>query len=80
MIPVRVQYFAVLRERAGRSEEHLDTDARTVADLYEELLQRRALGLPRSLLRVAVNDDFCDWTRVLEAGDRVVFIPPVAGG
>jgi molybdopterin converting factor small subunit len=27
-----------------------------------------------------VNNDFADWSRRLEAGDSVVFIPPVAGG
>jgi molybdopterin converting factor small subunit len=32
------------------------------------------------MLRVAVNDEFADWSRPLVAGDRVVFIPPVAGG
>ena len=34
-----------------------------------------------ALLRVAINDEFCDWSQPLaEPGDRVVFIPPVAGG
>jgi molybdopterin converting factor small subunit len=32
------------------------------------------------MLRVAVNDEFADWSQPLAAGDRVVFIPPVAGG
>jgi len=32
------------------------------------------------MLRVAVNEEFSDWQRPLEDGDRVVFIPPVAGG
>ena len=80
MTRVHVQYFAVLRERAGRSEESVETHARTAAELYAELRERHALGLPQSLLRVAVNDEFCAWSRTLEAGDRVVFIPPVAGG
>jgi molybdopterin converting factor small subunit len=31
-------------------------------------------------LKVAVNDEFRDWDTPLAAGDRVVFIPPVAGG
>jgi molybdopterin converting factor small subunit len=31
-------------------------------------------------LKVAVNDEFRDWDAVLADGDRVVFIPPVAGG
>jgi molybdopterin converting factor small subunit len=32
------------------------------------------------MLKVAVNADFADWSRPLQAGDAVVFIPPVAGG
>ncbi len=77
---VHVQYFAVLRERAGTSSESLRTDAVTPAELYEELRMKHDLGLPRSLLRVAVNEDFCDWEQPLQDGDRVVFVPPVAGG
>jgi molybdopterin converting factor subunit 1 len=77
---VHVQYFAVLREQAGRSAESLQTAAATPAELYEELRDRHGLGLPRSLLRVAVNEDFSEWERLLADGDRVVFIPPVAGG
>jgi molybdopterin converting factor subunit 1 len=80
MINVHVKYFAVLRERAGRSEETVATAAATAADLYDELAARHPFGLPRSMLRVAVNDEFADWSRPLGAGDRVVFIPPVAGG
>jgi len=80
MIDVHVQYFAVLRERVGLSRETVATAAATAADLYDELAARHPFGLPRSMLRVAVNDEFADWSRPLGAGDRVVFIPPVAGG
>jgi molybdopterin converting factor subunit 1 len=77
---VHIQYFAVLREQAGRTAESLSTQAATPGDLYDELRERLGLGLPRSMLRVAVNEEFVDWERPLEDGDRVVFIPPVAGG
>lgn len=80
MTQVEVQYFAVLRERAGLQRESLSTAADTAAQLYEELAARHAFGLPRSMLRVAINDEFADWSQRLQAGDRVVFIPPVAGG
>ena len=77
---VKIQYYALLREQAGRSEEILETMAGTPADIYDELLARYGFTLSRQQLRVAVNSEFCDWTRKLVAGDDVVFIPPVAGG
>lgn len=80
MITIEVQYFAALREQAGRSRESLDTAAATAADLYGELQARHGLDLSRDSLRVAINDEFSDWSRPLSPGDRVVFIPPMAGG
>ncbi len=77
---IRVQYFALLREQAGRSEETLETRARTPRDLYDELRARYPFSLPPDLLRVAVNAEFGDWAQPLADGDAVVFIPPVAGG
>jgi molybdopterin converting factor subunit 1 len=80
MIGIEVQYFAVLRERAGVSREQVQTGAANAAELYDELAARHDFGLPRAMLRVAVNDEFAEWSRPLATGDRVVFIPPVAGG
>jgi molybdopterin converting factor subunit 1 len=77
---IRIQYFAVLREQAGRSEEQIETAAATPAELYEQVRAAHRFTLPRAMLRVAVNDEFCDWSTPLQPGDRVVFIPPVAGG
>ena len=69
-----------LREQAGRSDETLSTRSRTPIELYGELSARYPFTLPADLLRVAVNAEFGDWTQPLNAGDAVVFIPPVAGG
>jgi molybdopterin converting factor subunit 1 len=77
---LKVHYYALMREQAGRSEETLDTSAATPADLYGELLARYGFTLTREQLKVAVNSEFSDWSRRLDAGDAVVFIPPVAGG
>lgn len=79
-ISVRVQYYAILREQAGRNEETLDTTAATPADLYAELRQRHPFQLPPAQLKVALNSEFSDWQTRLRHGDTVVFIPPVAGG
>jgi molybdenum cofactor guanylyltransferase len=77
---IRVQYFAVLREQAGRREEAIETRARTAADLYEELKHRHGFQLSALQLKVALNNEFSDWQTPLKPGDAVVFIPPVAGG
>jgi molybdopterin-guanine dinucleotide biosynthesis protein A len=77
---IRVQYFALLREQAGRSDESLVTTARTPRELYDELKSRYPFSLPPEMLRVAVNTEFGEWSQPLADGDAVVFIPPVAGG
>jgi len=77
---VRVQYYAILREQAGRSEETLDTSAGTAAELFAELRQRHPFQLTSAQLKVALNSEFSDWQTPLKHGDTVVFIPPVAGG
>lgn len=77
---LKIQYFALMREQAGRSEETLETSAATPADLFSELNARYGFTLSREQLKVAVNSEFSEWSRRLSAGDAVVFIPPVAGG
>jgi molybdopterin-guanine dinucleotide biosynthesis protein A len=79
-IQLKVQYYALMREQAGRSEETLETKAGNPSDLYAELVARYGFTLSREQLKVAVNSEFSDWSRKLAAGDAVVFIPPVAGG
>lgn len=76
---ISVEYFAVLREHAGRNAEALSTAANTPRELYAELSQR--YGFPAlDSLKVAINDEFDDMQTQLNDGDTVVFIPPVAGG
>jgi len=77
---ITVQYYALLREQAGRRDEALVTRARTAAELYAELAQRYPFSLAPAVLRVAINTEFREWTAPLANGDAVVFIPPVAGG
>jgi molybdopterin converting factor subunit 1 len=77
---IKVRYYAVLREQAGRSDELIVTSAQTPRELYNELRSRYPFSLPPETLRVAVNAEFGEWSQPLAAGDTVVFIPPVAGG
>ena len=80
MNSVHVQYFAILREQRGLTAESLVTNVPTVSGLYVELRARHAFTLPGNRVRAAVNDAFVPASEVLREGDRVVFIPPVAGG
>jgi molybdenum cofactor guanylyltransferase len=77
---INIQYYALLREQAGRSAETLVTTAATPRELYEQLRERYPFSLAPEMLRVAVNSEFSDWEQRLNGGDSVVFIPPVAGG
>ena len=77
---ITVQYYALLREQAGRRDDALVTRARTAAELSAELAQRYPFSLAPAVLRVAINTEFREWTAPLANGDAVVFIPPVAGG
>lgn len=77
---IEVSYFAILREQAGVSAESVKTDAADAAGLYDALRERHGFTLGVEHLRVAINDAFAPWQQALRDGDRVVFIPPVAGG
>lgn len=80
MITISVQYFAILREQRGLSEEKLTTSAMSLTALYDELRARHRFTLPADRIRAAVNDAFVPSSSPLREGDRIVFIPPVAGG
>jgi MoaE-MoaD fusion protein len=74
---VTVRLFAMLRERAGRPAVTLELpEGARVGDALAEL-DGLADGLP---LVMAVNREYADEARVLDAGDELALIPPVSGG
>src|SRR5258706_1873103 len=79
---IHVLYFAVFRERLGRSDEAIELPAgATVADAIAALAARHApIAQLRGKFRIAVNQDFAEDARTLAEGDELVLIPPVAGG
>lgn len=79
---LRIVYFALLRERLGRSEESLELPApATVADALAALKERHAqlAGMSRSLL-LAVNQALVPADFPLSDGDELALLPPVSGG
>jgi len=75
-----VQYFAMLREEAGVSEEDVLTSQTSAQELFEELRTRHGFTIDTTNLKLVVNEEFRDWSHPLSDGDTIVFIPPVAGG
>jgi molybdopterin converting factor small subunit len=80
MLTVEIEYYAQLREERGIDREMLSTSARTARDLYLELKDNHGFSPEMDRLWVAVNDAITSWEQDLNDGDKVVFIPPVAGG
>lgn len=76
-----VRFFAILREQAGCASVEASSTAADPTQLYAELQQRfPGLVFPVTLLRVSVNERYVAMDAALQAGDRIVFIPPIAGG
>ena len=77
---VLIRYYAILREQRGIEDEKLLTGAATPAALYEELRARHGFTLTGDRVRAALNDEFAQADAPLRDGDRVAFLPPMAGG
>jgi len=81
---IDVVYFAWVRERIGLPKERIDTQAKTVADLVEELRRRedryQAAFSDLAALRVAVDQELTDFDAPLAGAREVAFFPPMTGG
>lgn len=77
---VVVLLFARLREEAGTGEVRLPCGASwTVADVAAEV-ETRTPGVRLRGSLVAVNEAYADAAHPVRGGDRVAFLPPIAGG
>ncbi|MDE0590844.1 molybdopterin converting factor subunit 1 [Halocynthiibacter sp. C4] len=81
---IEVMYFAWVRERIGIPRETVETSAKTVAELVEELRAREerydVAFSDLSALRVAIDQDLTDFSAPLEGAREVAFFPPMTGG
>ena len=80
--PVKLLYFAWLREKAGVGEEDVQPPATvaTVAQLIDWLEAQAEAFADRKVVRVAVNQEYVSLNHPVTAGDEVAFFPPVTGG
>ena len=85
-MPVKILYFAWVREKIGKAEEVVDLPAsvKSVADLVEWLRQRGpeyadAFAKP-GVVRAAVDQTHVQPTASIEGAREIAFFPPVTGG
>jgi molybdopterin converting factor subunit 1 len=82
MMRVRVLFFGMLKDTAGKSSDLLDLpESASVADLlahYQGRMPRFKDSLPS--LAVAVNQQYAGPETKLKADDEVALLPPVSGG
>ena len=81
---VTVKYFASIRENVGLGTEVLQTSAKTLGALRDELLARGApfdQSVSRGrAVRLALNQVMSEESALLSEGCEVAFFPPVTGG
>jgi MoaE-MoaD fusion protein len=79
---IRLLFFAVLRDIAGRSEDVVELPVGTRAgDVWLRLRdQHAALRDYVQPPMIAVNESYVGAEELLSDGDELAFIPPVAGG
>lgn len=79
-----VLYFAWVRERVGVPRETVETSAKTVMDLINELKAREeryeVAFSDISALRVALDQELSEFDASLEGVREVAFFPPMTGG
>ncbi|MFC5850073.1 molybdopterin converting factor subunit 1 [Deinococcus petrolearius] len=76
---VKAVFFARLKRELGQGELTLDAPAGvTVRQLATQIEAAHGLSLRGCM--VAVNETYATPEQVVEAGDEVAFLPPVAGG
>jgi len=81
-IKINLKLFGSLRESAGAASLEVELDeGASVADLRRWLAERNPLvDKLGERLAASVNLEIADLGDVLEDGDEVAFLPPVAGG
>ena len=79
---IKVNFFALYRERAGRRQTTLDLSPGTnVSQMIDEVRHLFPdLAPPTVNIVVAVNTEYAEPDMVLHDGDDVALIPPVSGG
>lgn len=78
---IQILLFAHLRETAGYEQASLELEhGSTVRDAVRCVLKAGLEPFRSASVRFALNENFVSEDTRLSEGDRLAFIPPVAGG
>ena len=78
---ITIRLFAGYREAVGAREVALELpDGATLGEAWQVLATQHERLAPFTAIVGAVNDEVAALDTVLSEGDRVAFLPPVAGG
>ena len=85
-MPVRIRYFAWVREKTGKAEEVLDLPA-GVGTVAELMIWLKGLGpeyaeafARADVIRAAIDQAHVKPTASLAGAREIAFFPPVTGG
>lgn len=85
-MPVKLLYFAWVREKAGRAEEsvELPADVTTVGDVIRWLKSRgpeyAAAFEQGDVIRAAIDQTHVKHSAAIAGAREIAFFPPVTGG
>ena len=78
---VRLLYFAVLRDIAGKGDEIVELPEGTRAnDVWRRFREQHRELRDYAQPMTAINESYANADQLLRDGDELAFIPPVAGG
>ena len=79
---VTVRFFAILRDRAGVSQIHIELANENTASQALAAIANKFPSLSEGMKRIviAVNREYVPLDTVLHEGDELALIPPVSGG
>ena len=79
---VRVLFFGILKDIAGRAEDTLELpENSTILNVFEQYAERYPrLRQAASSIVFARNHEFSEGGAAVMAGDEIAFLPPVSGG
>jgi molybdopterin synthase catalytic subunit/molybdopterin converting factor small subunit len=80
---ITIKLFAILKDKAGRNELHLNAGPSTISELRKEISNKYpplAEVLSRDGILSSVNQEFVKSDAPVRDGDEVAFMPPFSGG